>query len=70
MHVNYIIISTEKIKYNVTVNKTYNYNVVIAGILSMVIWISYYILLGGGKINILHGTERVNLQIIIWFNNR
>ena len=40
MHVNYIIISTEKMKYNVTVNKTYKYYVVIAGILSMVIWIS------------------------------
>ena len=37
MHVNYIIIFTEKMKYNVTVNKTYKYNEVIAGILSMAI---------------------------------
>ena len=36
MQVNYIIIFTEKIKYNVKVNKTYiKYNVVIAGIPSM-----------------------------------
>ena len=45
MHVNYIIISTEKKKYNVTVNKTYKYNVVIAGIFSMVIWISYKVVM-------------------------
>ena len=32
---NYIIIFTEKMKYNVKVNKTYKYNVVIFGILSM-----------------------------------
>ena len=39
--VNYIIIFTEKMKYNVSVNKTYKYNVVgIAGIPSMAIWIS------------------------------
>ena len=36
----YIIIFTEKMKYNVTVNKTYKYNVVIAGIHSMTIRIS------------------------------
>ena len=40
MHVYYIIIFTAKMKYNVTVNKTYKYNVVKAGILSMVISIS------------------------------
>ena len=35
MHVNYIFIFTEKMKYNAIVNKTNKYNVVIAGILSM-----------------------------------
>ena len=40
MHVNYIIIFTEKMNYNVKVNQTYKYDVVIAGILSIVIWIS------------------------------
>ena len=35
--VNYIVIFTEKMKYNVKVNKTYKYNVVMAGIHSMVI---------------------------------
>ena len=34
---NYIIIFTEKIKYNVKAKQTYKYNVVIAGIPSMVI---------------------------------
>ena len=38
MHVNYIFISLKKL--NVKVNKTYKSNVVIAGILYMVIWIS------------------------------
>ena len=33
MYVNYIIISTEKMNYNVTVNKTDKNNVAIAGIL-------------------------------------
>ena len=37
MQVNYIIIFNEMMKYNVKVNKTYKYNAVIAGILSMVI---------------------------------
>ena len=37
MQINYIIIFTEKIKYNVKVNKTYQYNAVISGIISMVI---------------------------------
>ena len=63
MHVNYIIISTEKKKYNVTVNKTYKYNVVIAGILSMVI--EYFAWWWESHKSILHGTERVSLQIII-----
>ena len=34
---NYIIVFTDEMKYNVKVNKTYKYNLVMAGIRSMVI---------------------------------
>ena len=37
MHVITSLFSLQKMKYNVKVNKTYKYNAVIAGILSMVI---------------------------------
>ena len=65
MHVNYIFIFTEKMKCNVKVNKTYKKNVVIAGILDMVIWISKKVvmvqnspkMLGAGKNILLRGVK-------------
>ena len=55
MHVNYIIIFTEKNKYNVTVNKTFKYNVVIVIVQNSsknaLCWeVHQYILLGGRKV--------------------
>ena len=54
----YIIIFNEIMKYRVKVNKTYKYNVVIAGILSMVLSISkkvviYLKMLGVAKYSII-----------------
>ena len=72
MQINYIIMFTENMKYNVKVkvNKTYKYNVVIAGILSMFIFDKlkdcygkiHLKMLGAGKYAIIFGLVVVKSQ--------